>query len=267
MPGPENDATSRRTATLAGKWLTNVNQNRGRSVFLVKPDPATRLAAHPRRKWLSRSARHPRPRGVAASSAAASAIGSTAATNTLTAGAGADRFIFDTPLNAAANVDTITDFSPAQGDRIILSETDFPSSVRSVPRSRPSIQGLIRLRRRRINTSLQPRERLPLCDQDGSGSTRDPVHFAHADHAPGAHDSGLLGFGLTAARRPPPSPSLRAPFPPAPGVIGPVQAVGAKGSTARPGSNSPIIRISHSSRTPLVSSTRRRTVSPRSSRS
>ncbi len=46
--------------------------------------------------------------------------------DTLTGQLGADRFFFDTPLNPATNVDTITDFTPAQGDRIVLSEAVFP---------------------------------------------------------------------------------------------------------------------------------------------
>ena len=45
--------------------------------------------------------------------------------DTLTGGHGADKFYFDTALNAATNVDHITDFTPAQGDKIVLSKTDF----------------------------------------------------------------------------------------------------------------------------------------------
>jgi Ca2+-binding RTX toxin-like protein len=44
----------------------------------------------------------------------------------LTGGLGADRFFFDTAFNAVTNVDTITDFRPVQGDKIVLSESDFP---------------------------------------------------------------------------------------------------------------------------------------------
>ena len=38
---------------------------------------------------------------------------------------GADRFCFDTALNATANVDQITDFTPAQGDKIVLELSQF----------------------------------------------------------------------------------------------------------------------------------------------
>ena len=38
----------------------------------------------------------------------------------LTGRLGADRFFFDTALNAVTNVDMITDFSPAQHDKIVL---------------------------------------------------------------------------------------------------------------------------------------------------
>ena len=43
----------------------------------------------------------------------------------LTGGPSADQFVFDNALNAATNVDTITDFKPAEHDEIVLSETDF----------------------------------------------------------------------------------------------------------------------------------------------
>jgi Ca2+-binding RTX toxin-like protein len=44
--------------------------------------------------------------------------------DTLTGGAGADRFYFDSALNASTNVDRITDFTPGL-DKIVLSETYF----------------------------------------------------------------------------------------------------------------------------------------------
>ena len=43
----------------------------------------------------------------------------------LEGGAGSDRFIFDTRLDGGANVDTILDFSAAQGDRVLLSHDIF----------------------------------------------------------------------------------------------------------------------------------------------
>jgi Ca2+-binding RTX toxin-like protein len=42
----------------------------------------------------------------------------------LTGRLGADRFFFDT-TPTATNIDRITDFTPAQGDKIVLDETDF----------------------------------------------------------------------------------------------------------------------------------------------
>ena len=45
--------------------------------------------------------------------------------DSLTGGAGADHFVFNTALNASSNVDTITDFSVSQGDKIDLSAAIF----------------------------------------------------------------------------------------------------------------------------------------------
>ena len=45
--------------------------------------------------------------------------------DTLTGGAGADRFLFHTTLSASNNVDTIMDFSSAQGDAIALANSIF----------------------------------------------------------------------------------------------------------------------------------------------
>jgi Ca2+-binding RTX toxin-like protein len=40
--------------------------------------------------------------------------------DTLSGGAGADSFVFDSPLDRSANSDVITDFTPSEGDRIVL---------------------------------------------------------------------------------------------------------------------------------------------------
>lgn len=47
-----------------------------------------------------------------------------AGSDTLIGGAGKDKFLFNTPLGPT-NVDRITDFSPAQGDKIQLDSTIF----------------------------------------------------------------------------------------------------------------------------------------------
>ncbi len=49
--------------------------------------------------------------------------------NTLTGGTGADKFVFNTQLNAQTNMDTITDFSKAQGDQIVLDKSIFTMLV------------------------------------------------------------------------------------------------------------------------------------------
>jgi Ca2+-binding RTX toxin-like protein len=47
------------------------------------------------------------------------------ANDTLTGGSGADRFVFNTIITSATNVDTITDFSSSDTDKIVLSNTIF----------------------------------------------------------------------------------------------------------------------------------------------
>jgi hypothetical protein len=53
--------------------------------------------------------------------------------DTLTGGFGADIFRFDGPLSSTANRDTITDFNPAQGDRIELENAVFKGLTRTGP--------------------------------------------------------------------------------------------------------------------------------------
>jgi Ca2+-binding RTX toxin-like protein len=66
--------------------------------------------------------------GNATISATGNALNNTlignAAANTLTGGAGADRFVFN-KAPSASNIDTITDFSASQGDKIVLDRTVF----------------------------------------------------------------------------------------------------------------------------------------------
>ena len=45
--------------------------------------------------------------------------------DTLTGNGGADRFVFNAPLNATTNVDKVTDFKTAEGDKLVLSALMF----------------------------------------------------------------------------------------------------------------------------------------------
>ncbi len=45
--------------------------------------------------------------------------------DTLTGSGGADRFVFDTAPHGTTNLDVITDFSVAQGDKLVLENSTF----------------------------------------------------------------------------------------------------------------------------------------------
>lgn len=53
----------------------------------------------------------------------------------LRGGSGADRFLFDTALNKASNVDRIADFSRGEGDKIVLSADIFDAIGASIARN------------------------------------------------------------------------------------------------------------------------------------
>jgi RTX toxins and related Ca2+-binding proteins len=55
-----------------------------------------------------------------------------AGSDTLTGGAGADRFVLDRPGASAAAADRITDFSSAQGDRLVIDRSLFPGATATV---------------------------------------------------------------------------------------------------------------------------------------
>ncbi len=96
----------------------------------------------------------------------------------LTGGPGADRFFFDTALNAATNVDRITDFAPSQGDRIVLSETYFLGlGALGTLAAGQFHTGAIALTANQ-HILYTPGNGFLYYDQDGDGTTYAPIHFA-----------------------------------------------------------------------------------------
>ena len=89
---------------------------------------------------------------------------------------GADRFFFDTALNAVTNVDTIIDFTPAQHDKIVLDATYFLNLPLGVLGAGHFHVGAP------VNANAQidynPGNGFLFYDQDGNGSTYAPIHFA-----------------------------------------------------------------------------------------
>jgi Ca2+-binding RTX toxin-like protein len=113
--------------------------------------------------------------------------------DTLTGGRGADRFVFDQTLDASTNVDTISDFKPGQGDRIVLSEVAFrgidliggalqPQFFRSQPVAETPDQHILYSH---ANGFL-------FYDEDGSGTAHHPVHFATLANHPNLNAGAFL---------------------------------------------------------------------------
>ena len=95
----------------------------------------------------------------------------------LTGNAGPDRFFFDT-AGALTSFDTITDFNHAQGDKIVLSATEFVG----IGAPGPLALGHFRAHPNAVTPNqhilYNPTNGFLFYDQDGSGSTYTPIHFA-----------------------------------------------------------------------------------------
>ena len=85
--------------------------------------------------------------------AAADVLIGGAGADTLTGGAGADRFVLDRPGRNAAAADRITDFSAAQGDRLVIDRVLFPGAAATV--SVVAAGGSAATQRSRLSTALR----------------------------------------------------------------------------------------------------------------
>ena len=133
--------------------------------------------------------------------------------NTGTGGT-ADFVLFNTPLNSATNVDTITNFNRTGGgaavDRIILDRSIFKDISATYNSSTPSVIGAVNASNIQNGTSatpLNPNTRLIYqtttgnlyYDQDGSGTTYGTTLFARIFSNAGTTPiPGIVGFSTSA---------------------------------------------------------------------
>jgi len=104
-------------------------------------------------------------------------INGNAVSNTLAGGGNADRFVFDDPLNAATNVDRITDFTPSF-DRIMLAGSAF-AALDPGALSAAAFKNLSQLPVDSTDRILyDPGTGSLFYDQDGSGSAYQAILFA-----------------------------------------------------------------------------------------
>jgi Ca2+-binding RTX toxin-like protein len=104
----------------------------------------------------------------------------------LTGGLGADQFFFDTAVNGS--VDKITDFTPSQHDKLVLSAAFFAGLT--------PVGGTLDASEFHVgSTATDPNQHILYTpsngflfyDQDGSGTTFAPVHFATLFSTPTTH--------------------------------------------------------------------------------
>ena len=98
--------------------------------------------------------------------------------DTLTGNGGADRFVFNAPLNATTNVDKVTDFKTAEGDKLVLSSLVFEGL---------SAGGTVLLETGTTASTANPtvlyNNGILSYDKDGNGATA-AVNFAELQGAP-----------------------------------------------------------------------------------
>ena len=110
--------------------------------------------------------------------AASETLVGNAGNDTLTGNGGADRFVFNAPLNATTNVDKVTDFKTAEGDKLVLSALMFDGL---------SAGGTVLLETGTTASTANPtvlyNNGILSYDKDGNGATA-AVNFAELQGAP-----------------------------------------------------------------------------------
>lgn len=107
--------------------------------------------------------------------------------DTLVGGSGADRFVFDSYLSAATNIDTITDFSAAAGDRLVLDRAIFTTLNSGDSLSGSAFRagaGLVSATTAADRILYDTSSGALRYDADGSGSVYSAVQFATLASAP-----------------------------------------------------------------------------------
>jgi len=118
--------------------------------------------------------------------------------DTLTGGSGADRFVFDSYLSAATNSDTITDFSAAAGDRLVLDRAIFTTLNSGGSLSGSAFRaaaGLVSAATAADRILYDTNSGALRYDADGSGSVYGAVQFATLTDAPGLSASAFQLVG------------------------------------------------------------------------
>ena len=114
--------------------------------------------------------------------------------DTLVGGSGADRFVFDSYLSAATNIDTITDFTAAAGDRIVLDRAIFTTLNKGGKLSSSAFRagaGLVSAAAAADRILYDTSSGALRYDADGNGSVYSAVPFATLASAPLANAPSL----------------------------------------------------------------------------
>jgi Ca2+-binding RTX toxin-like protein len=133
--------------------------------------------------------------------------------DTLTGGSGADRFVFDAYLSGATNIDTITDFSAAAGDRLVLDRAIFTTLNSGGSLNSSAFRagaGLVSAAAAADRILYDTSSGALRYDADGSGSVYSAVQFATLASAPLASAPSLSASAFQLVGADPVAPTTEA---------------------------------------------------------